>query len=244
MLGYEIVEMFREQQKIDVDYTARRIEQSFLDHYDHIVDILSEGTSLHKLLQILFGPVVDVKQADVDQLLRYGLIKSTDQGTYVAFSAHFQTYLNLIGREVDLWPIWRQTETALRHLVTTKMLERYGEQWIKRLENAHTSLKAIFEKRREAQRREEMTFGSRASRNLIDFTYPQDLFDIIFTEWNTIFNFIFGKDKNYWKHRADLLAKVRTPLAHNRDEVLHDYERQLAEGYCKEILMVVKSPEG
>ncbi len=239
MLGYEIVEMFRERQSVDIDHVAQHLERSFLDQYDRMVDLLREDGNLDKLLQILFGPVVEVRQIDVDELLRYGLIRLTDQETYVAFSAHFQTYLRLIERQVDLWPIWRETELALRRLITAKMLEQYGEEWIEKLEKSRTNLKRIFESCRDAQRREETAFGSRASRNLIDFTYPGDLFAIIFAEWN-IFKPVFGKDKNYWDQRAQLLAKIRNPLAHNRDTVLYDYERQIAEAYCKEILATLQ----
>jgi AAA+ ATPase superfamily predicted ATPase len=239
MLGYEMVETFRERQQVDVDGVAQGLEQSFLDQYDRMVDLLREDSSLNKLLQILFGPIVDVQQTDVDELLRYGLIKPTNEGTYLAFSAHFQTYLRLIARQVDLWPIWREAELALRRLITTKMIEQYGEQWIAKLEKARPNLKHIFESCREAQRKEEMAFGSRASRNLIDFTYPSDLFAIIFAEWNT-FRSIFGRDKTYWDQRAQLLAKIRNPLAHNRDTVLYDYERQIAEGYCREILATLQ----
>jgi hypothetical protein len=182
---------------------------------------------------------VDVKQTDVDDLLKYGLIKP-EQQVYVAFSAHFQAYLSLVEREMDLWPIWRDAEKALRYLITTKMVEQYGEEWVIKLEKARPNLKNIFDKCREAQQKEERTFGSRASRNLIDFTYPQDLFAILFGEWK-IFQPILGKDKPYWQQRADLLAKIRNPLAHNRDEAIYDYERQIAEGYCKEILNLITS---
>jgi AAA+ ATPase superfamily predicted ATPase len=241
MLGYEIIEVFRDKQRIDAEKAAQRIAQDFLSQYDRMVDLLREDGSLSKLLQVLFGPIVDVKQTDVDELLRYGFIKPGEQDTYVAFSGHFQTFLSLVEREVDLdlWPIWRETETALRHLVSTTMLEQYGERWIEKLEKARPNLKAIFEQCRHAQKKEEKSFGSRASRNLIDFTYPQDLFAIIFAEWNT-FKAVFGKDKNYWAQRSDLLAKIRNPLAHNRDKSLYDYERQIAEGYSKEILTAIK----
>jgi len=243
MLGYELVELFRERQEIDVDLAAHRIERSFLDQYDHMISILKEDSSLNKMLQILFGPVVDVTQADVDEFLRYGLIQATDQGNYVAFSAYFQAYLKLIERQIDLWSIWRETEIALRNHITGKMMEQYGEQWIVKLEKARPNLKPIFEKCRKAQQKEEQSFGSRASRNLIDFTYPQDLFAIIFSEWNT-FKAVFGKDKSYWDQRAQLLAKIRNPLAHNRDQAFYDYERQIVEGYCKEILAILATDSG
>lgn len=238
MLGYEIVEYFRETSRVDVDVAAQRAEHSFLDQYDHMINILSEDNSLKKILQILFGPIVDVKQTDVDEFMRYGLIQPGGQGSYTAFSAHFQTYLKLIERQSDLWPVWRETELTLRNCIMTAMMGQYGEQWIAQLEKAHSNLKLIFDRCREAQQKEGKSFGSRASRNLIDFTYPQDLFAIIFSEWN-MFKTKFGKDKNYWDQRSQLLGKIRNPLAHNRDTALYDYERQLAEGYCKEILTIL-----
>ncbi|SRR5579884_125402 len=240
MLGYEIIELFRVKKNVNMDELVNRIEQSFLDHYDRIVNLLKEDGSLYKLLQILFGPVIDAKRADIDELVRYGLIKPTErQEKYIAFSGHFQTFLNIIEREIDLWPLWRETEKALRVLITNKMSEKYGECWIEEIEKRRPNLKAMFDACRGAQIKEERLFGSRASQNLIDFTYPQDLFDIIFAEWET-FKSVFSKDRTYWSQRAQLLGKIRNPLAHNRDESLYDDMRKTAEGYCKEILRIMK----
>ena len=122
------------------------------------------------------------------------------------------------------------------------MLSSYGEHWIEQVEKAHPKLKDIFNKCRESQQREENSFKGRASLNFLDFTYPQDLFAIIFAAWEK-FKSIMGKDKNYWEQRAQLLAKIRNPLAHNRNELLYDYERQIAEGYCNEILAILTTPK-
>ena len=243
MLGYELVEQFREHGEVDVDQSAHHIEQSMTDHYQHMVSILSEDSSLKKLLQILFGPVIDVNHTDVEEFQRYGIIQpSIEESTYAAFSPHFQTYLRLIERQVDLWPLWRETEVALRSTITSRMIEQYGEQWIEKLIKAKCNLKLIFEKCQEAQQKEQKAFGSRASQNLLDFTYPQDLFAIIFAEWS-VFSPIFGKDKNYWDQRVQLLSKIRTPLAHNRDRALYEHERQIAKGYCEEILEKLREHE-
>jgi len=239
MLGYEVVELFWEKGIVDVDYAVKGIEQSIVDHYEHMLGVLSEDKSLNKLLQILFGPVIDAKPTDAEELQRYGLIQLNDKGNYTAFSEHFRTYLKMIERQVDLWPLWRETEIALRRIISEKMIEHYNEQWVDKLCKTKPRLKTIFERCQEAQQKEEKSFGSRASRNLIDFTYPKDLFDIIFAEWS-IFGDIFGKDKNYWEQRAQILSKIRNPLAHHRDQVLDDYERQIAEGYCKEILTILE----
>lgn len=238
MLGYEVVEVFREQKEVDIDKSAKNISQSFLDQYERMVDLLREDGYLNKLIQILFGPIFDVKQTDVDRFLWYGLIKLTDQ-QYSAFSKHFQTYLQMVERQVDLWPLWKQTETTLRQIITAAMLDKYGENWTEKLSKSYPNLQKIFNRCQEAQIREEESFGSMASRNLIDFTYPLDLFSIISAEWK-FFGPIFGKDQAYWNQRFALLSKIRNPLAHNRNNVLQEYERQIAEGYCKEILTTLE----
>ncbi len=239
MLGYEIVENFKEDKQVEIDKVAHLIERSLIDYYDHIIELLQEDKSFNKLLQILFGPIVDARQSDIDKFLKYGIIKPTPQGIYIGFSEHFHIFLNLMQREVDLWPIWSQTEKTLRTLITTKMTEQYGAYWSKQLEKKRPNLKSMFEACRIRQKNEEQSFGPRASPNLIDFTYPNDLFAIISTEWN-IFEPIFCKDKAYWNQRAQFLAKIRTPVAHNRIDILEDHEQQIAEGYCKEILSILK----
>ncbi|AEB09762.1 Swt1 family HEPN domain-containing protein [Desulfobacca acetoxidans] len=235
MIGYELVEALRENQGIDIDKAALRVRGSFLDHYDHMINILKEDGTLDKMLQILFGPVFDVKQTDAEELLRYSLILVSDQGEYVAFSKHFQDYLKMIERQSDLWSLWRETEITLRNFITNTMIKKYGDNWVEKLLKARPHLKNIFEQCQVAQKKEEKTFGSRASNSLLDFSYPKDLFAIIFAEWD-VFKSIMGKDTKYWNPHSNLLAKIRTPLAHNRDAALYEHERDLAGGYCKELL--------
>lgn len=238
MLGYELIEHFRLTGRVNVDAVGRELEHSFLDQYDRMVDLLREDDTLGKLLQILFGPAYDVRQTDIERFLRYGLIHPASEDTYSAFSPHFQTYLRLIERQIDLWPLWRETEVTLRQLVADTMIAEFGDQWIAKVEKAHPNLRTIFDSCRQAQQKEEAAFGNRASRNLLDFTYPRDLFTVIFAEWSK-YRPLLGKDKSYWDQRATLLSKLRNPLAHNRDWTLHEHERQLAEGYCKEILSII-----
>lgn len=66
-----------------------------------------------------------------------------------------------------------------------------------------------------------------------------DLFALIFSEWE-VFKDIFGKDKNYWDERAKMLTKIRNVMAHCRDENLYEDNKIIAEGYCKEILRILK----
>ena len=247
MLGWEIVERFRQskEDKIDIDKSANTILQSIFGHYDDMIRLLREDETLNKLLQILFGPAIDVKQTDVTEFQNYGLIKSSENGTYAAYSEHFHDYLKLHERSAefadDLWPLWSNTEKALREIITITMSGVYGEDWIKELERGRSNLKKIFDDCRKAQEKEEKSFEDRASRNLIDFTYPADLFTIICARglWKPHFEPIFGHNPNYWEHRKQLLAKCRNPLAHNRENILQSYELQTIEAYCNEILDVL-----
>jgi len=200
---------------------------------------MEEEGRFKKLLQILFGPVIDVKEAEVEDFLRYGLIKPSQDG-YQAFSNHFQTYLKLIERSVDLWPLWRDTEVGLRRLITEKMLAKYGENWMIDLVTNNPSLKKIFDECRKKQKKEKHLFGSRASHNLLDFTNPMDLFTIINKEWEDTFKAILGHEKTYWTQCSQFLVKIRNPMAHSRSQVLYEHDWQIAEGYCKEILSILQ----
>ncbi len=247
MLGCEIVEMFRQnrEQETDVDKAANTVLQSIFEHYDDMIRLLREDGALNKLLQILFGPVIDVKQTDVTELQNYGLIQLTENGAYTAYSEHFHDYLKLHERSTefadDLWPLWRDTEKALREVITTTMINVFGENWIEVLGRQPYNLQNIFDKCRKTQQAEEKSFGDRASQDLMDFTYPADLFAIICKRklWNDHFRAIFGRDTNYWEQRNQLLARCRNPLAHNRSEVLQAHELKTIEAYCQEILSIL-----
>ena len=155
MLGCEIVERFCQHQEIDVDKAADTISQSVFEHYDDMIRLLREEDTLNKLIQILFGPVIDVKLTDATGLQNYGLIKKTEKG-YVAYSEHFHDYLKLNERTefaAELWPIWRETEKALREVITIVMSKAYGEAWIEKLEKERPNLKRIFDECRKAQQK-------------------------------------------------------------------------------------------
>lgn len=238
-LGNRIVSDWLLGKPIEIDRLMSELSPSFLNQYDRMTKLLGEDGRLTKLLQILFGPAVDVTQADIDDFMRYGLLRVTQDGSYRTFSSHFQGYLRLIERTSELWPIWTQTEVAIRELITSKMKLKYpGTDWVVELEREKPKLKSLFERCREAQAKEQRSFGVRASTNLIDFTYPSDLFEIIFSDWN-LFASTLGHSKAYWDDRRQFLARIRNPLAHNREAVLQEHEKLTAEGYCKEILTCI-----
>lgn len=239
-LGSYLVTRFQSGSAIDIDYAIDELSPTFLSQYDRMTRLLSEDERINRLLQTLFGPAIDVLQTDIDDFLRYGLLSVAKDGTYRAFSQHFHDYLKTIERNTELWPIWSQVEVAIRELVTKTMSEKFlGRDWISELERSRPKLKPVFDRCRDAQAKETRLFGERASTNLVDFTYPSDLFEIMFTDWQ-LFIPVFGKNKNHWESHRQLLSKIRNPLAHNRNKVIEDHERLTAEGYCREILSCIQ----
>lgn len=246
ILCYEIIEIFLKKTEINIDKAVSTVEEMIVNYYDHLINILKEDESLSKLLQILIGPQVDITGADINSLLGYSLIEQINGDEYHAFSHHFQEFLKIINREVDLWPILGETERKLRDIISIALYEHYGENWIEKLEQA-PQLEQVFKNARIDQEKEKHTFGARASTDLLDYTYPMDLFTIMSREWGVIFKYLFGIDergkkiqKNYWETRISYISKFRNPLAHHRSGIIKDYERQLVEGYCKEILLFIK----
>ena len=85
---------------------------------------------------------------------------------------------------------------------------------------------------------DQRNFGPAASNRLLDFTYPMNLWEILCAEWQ-LFEPRLGQSRSHWNTRLTLLAKVRTPAAHNRD--IPSHELLAAQSYCKELLAVLRN---
>ena len=240
-LAFHFSHIWLNSNQCNFEKSIQPASTAFLKYYDDLINILKEENSLEKLLQILLGPVTTATISDAENFSRYGLIAPNINGYYTAFSSHFEDYLRLIERSVDLWPLWSDTEKKLRAVIDGQMEKQYNTgDWICELEKAHINIKnKVFDKCRDLQIREQKTFGNRASSSLLDFTNLDDLWEIIRLHWD-LFGQILKKDKNHWTQHFQFLAKVRNPMAHNRaDKVLAPHERTVAEGYCREIIYLL-----
>ena len=86
------------------------------------------------------------------------------------------------------------------------------------------------------KRERERRLFDRSSSSLLAYMYPMDLYTLMATDWPHLAESLLGRDKQGWAVKFSLLAKVRTPLAHNREEAVSEAERVQAEGVCREIL--------
>ena len=243
LLGYQLVEGYQKSGngELDVDKVFRQVEYSYTSYFEKLIEGLRHGNKLTLLLDTLFARNANMNSEGVNDFIRYGLIKKAPDGSLIGFSEYFHEYLKLVERQSDLRSIWGQTEVSLRSFIANTLEEQYGSEWVNYFEKAHSQLKlSVFDPCRQRQAREEKLFKERASGNLIDFTYPADLFAMIFADWN-LFQPTLGGDKTYWGQRAALLSKIRTVIDHRRDEVLTDDQRRAGEGFCGEILTALES---
>ena len=213
--------------------------------------MIVKKNSTTKLLQIIFGPKIDIKPADINELLIYGLIKK-DLKYFSAFSQHFQNYLKYKEREekieIETWQLICQAEKGLRQLILNVFKENFGENWEVKYLNQYDNISAkkkrlgdILERLKSANQRDIEEYGNLAfNLTLLDQTYMHQLFDyFILFSWNDLFKTIFKKDKKYWNEAKKYLERVRNPMAHQKLEVLLESEIKKTEEYCKEIITIV-----
>ena len=244
LFNYHLYNNLTEDIIKSIDQTRESIKLTILNNYKTILDLLKEENLDTKLLQLVVGPVYDITVTEAEKLERYNLVVKSkakiinlDKNIkgYDAFSQDFENFLIMKKREMPIWGLWGETETKLRNIVSIWLFERFGKNWVakfRKLQNKEVVITAL----EEMQRREKNSFPDTYSENLLDFTYPAELFDkFMRVEWNW-FKEIFGKDMQHWKPKFDVLARIRNPLAHNKENILKEFEKNQAKAYCEEII--------
>ncbi|MEA3450809.1 MAG: hypothetical protein U9Q83_02780 [Bacteroidota bacterium] len=244
LFNYHLYNNLTENIIQSIDKTRENIKLTILNNYKTILDLLKEEKLDTKLLQIIVGPVYNITVTEAEKLERYNLVVKSKNKTihlgkktkgYDAFSHDFENFLIMKKREIPIWDLWSETETKLRQIVLKWLVGKFGKNWItkfRKLQNKEkvvASLEAM-------QMREKKSFPDTYSENLLDFTYPAELFNnFMQVEWSW-FKEVFGKDMQHWKAKFDVLARIRNPLAHNKENILKGFEKNQAKAYCEEII--------
>jgi hypothetical protein len=108
-LACELVKAFLDVGVVDIDTSAADLEAVFSNYIKMLIDTMEGAKRLHaecdiasKLMQAVFGPVIDLTQENIQELLHYGLIKPCTSSlqqyygvmsNYVAFCDQLQQYL-------------------------------------------------------------------------------------------------------------------------------------------------------
>jgi hypothetical protein len=248
VIAFELVEQaYRNAgdciEESQISLVTNSVPFAFVDTYKQYVDQLERDGLLGKLIQVLFGPVVDVTTFDIDRFTRYGTLQRTTDG-YRVYSDHFHGFLRCVASSTDTWPLWRETEHSLRELVGTYLAEVYGSDWLASFARARPKYSGIIGGWQANLAKERARYGDLASRDLLDYAYPDEIFSIVQNDWNW-FGKVIGGDVKDWSRPFQVLARIRTPLAHNRirtplahnrTSAAHDGMLEEASGICKQLV--------
>ena len=91
-VAFELVELFRNEGKINLAEAFHRSERVFQREFDSIVRHLHDRGFLESLMHALFAAPVDAESSDLKELENYGLIRHVGS-RFEAFCASFQEHL-------------------------------------------------------------------------------------------------------------------------------------------------------
>ena len=239
--GYHAWEHVERGGEVSVEWVEKECATLAREYFEQVSTILSEtvisdGTMLSKAVQVLVGPQWDVTAQDVDALRGLGVLLSDGEGGLRGFSRSFQDHLRVVERGIDLWPLWRETEQALREYLDRGLNDSFGPDWPEDLGKARPKFQEKIAHWREEREKESRRFGDRAESSLLAYTYPMQLYELMAVDWARLGQPLLGPDRAGWDKKFGVLAKVRTPVAHSREGVVGDGERTQAKGICREIL--------
>ncbi|WP_445147815.1 AAA family ATPase [Baekduia sp. Peel2402] len=221
------------------DAVVERVAGTSIDYLRDVLRRFEDDGQLPAAIEALVGSVERDDPPDPGELERYGVVRRSASGRFEAFTPLLVPLLENIARGGDYWPLWRDTEQALRALIVECLEREHGAplDWSD-VAASRPALAGLIDRLADRQERERRTFG-RCHPDLLQFAYPLELLDVIAEHWVSSFAPIFGSDVPYWRHRFRVLAKVRVPVAHSREGVLSSQDRDEARGACKGILEAI-----
>ena len=221
------------------DSTIENLRLKIFNEYESILKLMDSENMTAKLIQLVVGPLYDITQRDVEKLLKYNLVIKNVDNSYSCFSEYFYEYLSIKSNEVDIWPLWSETESKIRSIIKVFLKEKYGEDWVDKFVSGNPKKVSTIENLKKTLEKSTKAFGDKSSNHLVDYTYPRDMIDcFMHSDW-TWFKKIFKRQINDWIPIFEHLSKIRTPLAHNNRDFLTQADINIATGYCQEILTLI-----
>lgn len=144
-VAFHAWERVRRGERIDSEWIRNIGGELVRDYLPQVSTILQDGPMLSKAVQVVVGPHWDVTAEDINALRELGVLRE-EQGELRGFSRTFEDHLRLVGRHIDIWPLWRDTERALREVLERNLEQVHGSDWPKRLAKARPKLRPMIEK--------------------------------------------------------------------------------------------------
>lgn len=234
--GFHAWERVERGGRVNIEWIESTCGMLVREYFQQVSTVLDDGPMLSKAVQVIVGPQWDVTEDDTDALCELGILLRDEDGVLRGFSRTFEDHLRVVERSIDVWPLWRDTERVLREVLQLRLEDAFGSNWPDALGEPGSSRRKVIASCREKRDRERKRFGARAEASLLAYTYPMELYELMGADWARLGEPLLGRDKQGWAAKFSVLAKVRTPLAHNREEAVSDGEREQAKGICQEIL--------
>ena len=236
IFGYHAWNYSKQGKRVDTNWIRTTCDKLTQEYHQQATEILKDGPMLSKMIQVIIGPQWDVTSQDVAALCELGVLQD-EEGMLRGFSRAFEDHLRVMERCTDIWPLWRDTERALKDILECNLNRKFGPSWPNALGKERPKLKPMIDKCQASRDAERKRFSlHNAELSLLSYSYPADLYKIMSIDWANLGEPLLGKDKQGWALKFNILAKVRNPLAHNRAESVDDGDRMQAEGICREIL--------
>ncbi|MCC5944338.1 MAG: ATP-binding protein [Bernardetiaceae bacterium] len=267
MINYYVFNKVKQGDRISFDLLLEiegELKKILWDNYDDIISLMDkEGIKSH-FIQAVIGPVLNLTQMSIERLIKYGLVTpvlarekygtyfqalvdaglaSENDISYNSISNHLNDYLKQKETEFDIWALWNETEHQVRSLITVQLKEKYGEYWQDAFISANPKKENEILQMESLRAKNKKSFGNLGSENLVNYTYPLDMWNcFISTDW-TWFQRVLKGDLKTWRDKFKFLATIRNPIAHsNKDFVLQD-EQTKAKEICNELIENIKNWE-
>ena len=135
------------------------------------------------------------------------------------------------------WRLICELETQLRHLIESRYIKQFGDDWDQRINHEWKEKWAL------AKQKDDRAFEKygMAPQPILNYSYLGELVALINNEWG-LFEDIFGHRKlnrPIFTQKLESIIKVRNPLAHNRP--IPNSELKIAEKNSREILISLKN---
>ena len=262
LYNYEVFNILRKDPSITSKEISTKIlselKLNLFNNFENILNLLKDEGLYSKAIQLVLGPVYDVTTIDEQKLLKYEFIKLVDNNdkikilkreigvrrdnlnySYICFSDYFTELLILKFDDIDYWPLWNQTEKAVREVIKDYITNNLGDNWEQayllkheKSEGKQRGLQKLNSVRTDTKNK----FGELASSHLVDYTFPRDMYDLFVSSDWTWFEKVFGESKSEWGKRFNTLAEIRNPIAHNNSEFVSKEDLANAKKYCEIII--------
>lgn len=207
-----------------------------VSEFDRLVDHLERIGLLNAAAQLVLGPVIESWLREVRQLEALGVLADSPRVAYAEHDA-FVACLRRRTLTLNPWGLLGLAELRLRGLIETVLSAKYGSNWAEVVAKTNKATRSALDEAREKQKADERRFGN--SVEWLAYTYPQDLGGIILSNWEAFSSTFASGDRQYWRDRFETLAKYRTPVAHNRADVLSESQRLQCRAYAEDVLRAI-----